>query len=307
MNLHRSIIWCCCYALLAASALQTCVYAQSSLIKMPGDNNDLSEDSSTKPKSLFPTEPPNDLPKALRRTEHLLTKPLPDQLVGRVYWRDFINGIREMGVTATLDISAEDTMTLETEFEVPAPGDSINTNLQLALKRYDCAHTITRTGVVNIMSVDASEYALTRVTFDVTGISNDAYELANVLKNTISSDDWEDNGGMNRLSVYQANNRDFMTMAVAYKDLQEIRRYFAGLNHIAGNSNGQLSSRFPASSVVQLPLHQQGGVRRQQRAFVTSVIPVVDGERGQWGRPGSYGGGIGGSGIGGGGLGGGIF
>lgn len=302
MNLHRSIIWCCCVTLLAASALQTRAYAQSSLIKMPGDSSDVSEDSSTKPKSLYPTEPPNDLPEALRRTEHLLTKPLPDQLVGRVYWRDFINGIREMGITATLDISAEDTMTLETEFDIPAPGDSIDANLQLALKRYDCTHTITRTGVVNIMSVDASEYALTRVTFDVTGISNDIYELATVLKNTISADDWEDNGGVYRLSVYQANNRDFMTIAVGYYDLQEIRRYFAGLNHIAGNTNGQLSSRFPASSVVQLPLHQQGVVR-QKRAFVTSVIPVIDGGRGQWGRPGS----IGGGGIGGGGLGGGVF
>ena len=305
MNLYRtflSALFCVFFGLVS---FQSTTVAQSSLVAMPGEVNQVADSENTTEEALFPGEPRNDLPAALQRTEVLLSENLPDQLYGEVTFRKLIDELRNAGISVTLDISAEDTISLSTDTEIPAPGASIDANLRLLLKRFDCTYVITNHGILEILSVDEAESELTHMTMDVTGLSSDVYELGIVVKNTIEPDMWEENGGTYRLDVYQANNRDFMTFAVTYGSLHAIRRYFSTINQMGGNSGHGIETKRFASSVVQMPMFHQRNVGLRQKAFVTSVIPVVDPDGRMRSSGGGFGGGIGGAGGFGGG--GGIF
>ena len=305
MNLYRTFLTAMFCVFFGFVSFQSTTVAQSSLVAMPGEVKQLEDSENTPGEALFPGEPRNDLPAALLRTEVLLNEKLPDQLYGEVTFRELIDELRNAGIGITLDISAEDTISLNTDTEIPAPGASIDANLRLLLKRFDCAYVITNHGILEILSVDKAETELTHMTMDVTGLSSDVYELAIVVKNTIEPDMWEENGGTYRLDVYQANNRDFMTFAVTYGSLHTIRRYFSTINQMGGNSGHAIETKRFASSVVQMPIFHQRHVGLRQKAFVTSVIPVVDPDGRMRSSGGGFGGGLGGAGGFGGG--GGIF
>jgi hypothetical protein len=287
--------WHCVRALIICSFLQlVCsgsVFSQSSVIRLPLENQ-----TNT---TLFASEPANNLPKLFLETERILEKPLPTYIAGEIFFMDLKAKLASMGLQVMLNESAKDTLSLDTELEIPAPGKSVDANLRLMLERYDCTYTVDRSGVIIILSVDDAESEMTNVTIDVTGMSDDFYDLVYVIQEAIEPDQWESNGGVGRAAPFQANEREFIAFEVPYQMLRKIREYFASLNTMGSTSDLKLQTakmRYKGSTVVQLP-----GMGSEDR--YAKGRRRMDGLGG--GDPAT--GPIGGGGFGGGGLGGGVF
>ena len=157
----------------------------------------------------------------------------------------------------------------------------------MILREQDTEFVIESDGSILVISIDDENEPdfLRTVTYDVTYVASTqskADQLAQVIRNTIQSDSWEQNGGGNgTLSSYQINGRILMSVNQSQRVHRAIRNHFdaiVGLGSkkstgsrpitldnepIANRSRGNSLS----SSVVELPQQQTTSSLRSRRGF----------------------------------------
>ena len=218
-------------ALLCLSALPgSCVYGQSTVIGQP------SAVSSQIPSNQFARQNYslnrfNPLQRKIR-TSHpqptdtmtsRLGQPTPESWMGARTMQSLILRMKESGFQVLLDESSSDNnLTDETEIQLPLAGESIDRNLRWVLREFSCDYSVSDDGVIEIYSDDALHDAsvLQLRTYDIGPLTSDqdsAYDIVDLISETVDPDSWEMNGGNHRLALSTLGNGYLLTVVCGYQ------------------------------------------------------------------------------------------
>ncbi len=225
---------------------------------------------------------PNSLNRAQIATEAMLARPVSYFAIRYDEGLIASDVFETLGVTVFVDQNLEGIFEVDDKLEMKA-GVSMHASLSNALKDLDATYLIEPEGSILLISID-DEYEpdyMSTVTYDVTSITGSyeqAFRLAGVLQQTISSDSWEQNGGGNATtSVYRNNGRILMTIFQSQHIHVSIRRHFDSIIRLGGGStvvaipqrtrNAIPISGSTPSSIVEVPQQQTTSSLRKRRGF----------------------------------------
>ncbi len=211
--------------------VQACC-AQSSIVHVPVGGNSVPVSATD---FGGETMVPFSMSSRARSWEHFLSQP-HRQINGPMTVKELLSMLAQIGVPVYLDQSAiDDQCDSETKIvldELPYP---LYQRLDNALSSLN-AELVLFDNQFSIISRDIAgdpEYFCT-LTYDVSGMDADPYELVRLITSSINPDDWDDSNGDGVLEVLRTNGRRLLVISQSYPVHLRIRQLFDGISRTIG-------------------------------------------------------------------------
>ena len=126
----------------------------------------------------------------------------------------------------------------------------LKTNLNFALAAYDCTYQINDAGIISLMSEDAAFENQVSTTYDLRLLVTDtvgAYEVENLLMETVDPDSWEANGGAARARTVKIGTRYSLTIVQTYQNQLKIQSLLDKIYSIGDGAVQGIASAYSSS------------------------------------------------------------